>query len=355
MTLGEEYRFSADTASRLWAAVVRGRRVPPCCTDPIGRDHASALYAGTLIRDVAGVRDNGEHLPTEGVAAGMLMRWRRAGHPQFSLTASAAAAFVLTDTAGIRWADVKLPFDDFVILMPSPSPIGFVTLSNEERPVQAIQVSRVLRPTVSMDEVSDIMRTYQEAWLAKRTPSELRSILDQLKEVPSLWVHGASESGDGIHRLYEKHTDPLQTLGDWCDPEVDGEWNSERSRVAMSLVCRVVACLALYLDHSEGPEKRWDPSLLEKNRLRGRAVTTWDIGREIKLPKELRDAARLLGRSGSDPTPWAVQSRLLVRGHWRNQPYGKGRAERRKQWVSPYWKGPEVGAVVDKLYKIGAE
>lgn len=33
--------------------------------------------------------------------------------------------------------------------------------------------------------------------------------------------------------------------------------------------------------------------------------------------------------------------RWVVRGHWRNQAWGKGRAERRPVWISPYVKGPD--------------
>lgn len=33
--------------------------------------------------------------------------------------------------------------------------------------------------------------------------------------------------------------------------------------------------------------------------------------------------------------------RWVVRGHWRNQAWGKGRAERRPVWIAPYVKGPD--------------
>lgn len=36
--------------------------------------------------------------------------------------------------------------------------------------------------------------------------------------------------------------------------------------------------------------------------------------------------------------PISVQT--LVAGHWRNQPWGKGRLERRLTWIEPFWRGP---------------
>jgi len=42
--------------------------------------------------------------------------------------------------------------------------------------------------------------------------------------------------------------------------------------------------------------------------------------------------------------------RLMVRGHWRNQPYGPGQALRRLKWIMPYYKGPDIGELINKPY-----
>ena len=42
-----------------------------------------------------------------------------------------------------------------------------------------------------------------------------------------------------------------------------------------------------------------------------------------------------------DDTGRTYAHRWVVRGHWRNQPHGKARAQRRLQWVPSYTKGPE--------------
>jgi len=52
-----------------------------------------------------------------------------------------------------------------------------------------------------------------------------------------------------------------------------------------------------------------------------------------------------LAHTGSKPesrgghVEWS--RRWMVRGHWRNQPYGPGRTERRLTWIDPYVKGPD--------------
>jgi len=41
-----------------------------------------------------------------------------------------------------------------------------------------------------------------------------------------------------------------------------------------------------------------------------------------------------------EPDEHRFTHRWIVRGHWRNQPFGKGRKQRRLQWIAPYIKGP---------------
>lgn len=45
--------------------------------------------------------------------------------------------------------------------------------------------------------------------------------------------------------------------------------------------------------------------------------------------------------------------RWIVRGHWRNQPYGPGRSERRRTYVAPYVKGPDGAPLLqhEKVYR----
>lgn len=52
---------------------------------------------------------------------------------------------------------------------------------------------------------------------------------------------------------------------------------------------------------------------------------------------------------GSPATPRREYShRFIVRGFWRQQPYGKGGALRRRQWIPPYVKGPADKPLIAK-------
>lgn len=47
-----------------------------------------------------------------------------------------------------------------------------------------------------------------------------------------------------------------------------------------------------------------------------------------------------------------VNKRFLVRGHWRWQPYGRGRTLRFHKWIPPYWKGPSTAELVSNPHKV---
>jgi hypothetical protein len=43
-----------------------------------------------------------------------------------------------------------------------------------------------------------------------------------------------------------------------------------------------------------------------------------------------------------------VRVRFPVRGFWRDQPYGKGRALRRRTWIAEHWRGPEDAPLLNR-------
>jgi hypothetical protein len=79
---------------------------------------------------------------------------------------------------------------------------------------------------------------------------------------------------------------------------------------------------------------------------------------EVRPPKDV-----IVDRSFRDSASHLVRSRdfagakrslaHIVRGHWRNQPVGEGRAERRLTWVRPHKRGDEsLGRVVQRIERI---
>jgi hypothetical protein len=45
-----------------------------------------------------------------------------------------------------------------------------------------------------------------------------------------------------------------------------------------------------------------------------------------------------------------LMHRFMVRGHWRRAPRSWG--DQRPRWVKPYWKGPEIAAIIERAYRM---
>ena len=58
--------------------------------------------------------------------------------------------------------------------------------------------------------------------------------------------------------------------------------------------------------------------------------------------------ARPASPTGTGVSGRTVRVRFPVRGFWRDQPYGKGRALRRRTWISEHWRGPENAPVLER-------
>lgn len=75
----------------------------------------------------------------------------------------------------------------------------------------------------------------------------------------------------------------------------------------------------------------------------------WKITRPVKLDvrREIQDW--IGGKLGK-----RVQVRTLVAGHWKRQPFGEGRKQRKWIQVEPYWRGPEDAPIAVRAHKVEA-
>ncbi len=59
---------------------------------------------------------------------------------------------------------------------------------------------------------------------------------------------------------------------------------------------------------------------------------------------------RALQHVEREPTGEMLMARFLVRGHWRRA--ARGWVDQRVRWIEPYWKGPELGPIIEKEYRL---
>jgi hypothetical protein len=97
------------------------------------------------------------------------------------------------------------------------------------------------------------------------------------------------------------------------------------------------------LRQSKNPKKK-------KKALQRTKLPYYIIGNDIVIDHHYQKVINLTDRKKGKYQKYTAQ--WMVRGHWRNQPIGPGRAKRKLIWVQPYVKGEEVGNLIDKDYKV---
>jgi hypothetical protein len=161
---------------------------------------------------------------------------------------------------------------------------------------------------------------------AARTGYSIYVLCDRgLKPFGGTWL----EPGEAVERWLR--------LNDDTRPELNDAW--ERA-------IRLIVNTILYINERRRAGK-WEPTDRQRRGMR----SVWNLGGEIKLSRELREAARHSGRLPA----WRVRARFIVRGHWRRQACGLNRAERRPKWIAPFWKGPKDGPELQRLYALDLE
>lgn len=82
-----------------------------------------------------------------------------------------------------------------------------------------------------------------------------------------------------------------------------------------------------------------------------KAPRWFEVGKTVRLGPHLIRAAKELDNP-IKRSEWKLSSRHVVRGHYRNQVCGVGRADRKTIWVQPFWRGPEGEKAWAHIYKV---
>jgi hypothetical protein len=125
------------------------------------------------------------------------------------------------------------------------------------------------------------------------------------------------------------------------------EWPEIHARRYIQTTLRLVLGAVLEMDtyRPTGPRMpRIDDVTVRRTPRGAPEPRTFVLTRTVRLDTRatLREYLTGTGRGTSVQT--------LVRGHWKMQPCGVGRTERKYIHVEPYWRGPEDGPVVSHRY-----
>lgn len=273
--------------------------------------------------------------------------WAELGFPLINLTHDFYRAIAVTDFGEVGDEPMHMPFPAFVVRLPeslrgkdASTPLFIYPV-----PTKRIEVPVGVRPPMFSDERNRLIQPEEITFDVTRMTLtsepdenglERGSFTQWNNEVPyNAFLTGKVEAIDERDPLEARVT---SALGQSFDPEL-----TKRSR-------RVLANTLLYINSNGGlpPEKKVGADVpVEREH---KTEPRFRVGRPIKLGARLKAAIRE-GLSGG--ASWKLDSRFVVRGHWRNQAYGPEHSLRRKQWIEPYWKGPEdVGEALERTFEV---
>lgn len=96
----------------------------------------------------------------------------------------------------------------------------------------------------------------------------------------------------------------------------------------------------------QGLKKGRKQELLIANLNQAQKEKRYIVGAKFRLQQEYN--ARLT----DEGKKWVLKHRVRVMGHWRKQPHGPNRELRRRQWISPYWRGMSYAEMMEKGYVV---
>lgn len=284
-----------------------------------------------------------------------------------------------TDLKGLVVADLKLPLDAFYIELP---PGVFYTKDRDtgwhEVRVLVVSVGAITQqhldqqheqgdPTAIATELGKrlVIEAYgmpnaqsknltDDAWVFQSycIEDELMSLEELSAPVPFTGL------SDEVRRLAQRVMDSIEgRLG------LNGELI--RGPAFRVLLIRFVMNLCVYLSTERATKKLRNEEAISKlldgkkrKNLRASILDkvkrlesdrVFDIGTDVQVDEDIK--RYVLTGKGTGTT---LSYRVIVRGHWRNQAHGPGRALRKQRWIAPHVRGAELDTkIVGHNYKIG--
>lgn len=284
--------------------------------------------------------------------------WRASGKPCFEISKNLGYLLSGTDVPSLDVSWVKLPFKSCCLLF-QDCPMKMLLNDGKLHIIRAIMVceiqglktDRVLR----IEAIQGGQGTLGHStflWIPLDPGKTLRETLDNVRKEleQKLGTEKIGYSPSWL-RLFPSREVAVQTL-------------MEEQQELLSLVVNTL----LYLTNAEEqPEIEISPA----ERLRRKLKSVTSPGKRKKLERQLGKTSDVtvrkyggnivIDRRVEEETEHISKarregrqyiSRWMVRGHWRNQAWGVGMADRKLLFVQPYWKGPRSGEDLVRNYLV---
>ncbi len=248
-------------------------------------------------------------------------KWVSCGMQQVEMGHKFAAALLVSTVSKELLDQVKMPWPAFMIVVPN----DMIFMSNPADENKPTQVNRIMAFEVDN-------RHGKWAYLAWARNMDL-----------TLWRFGVT-----AEYLLPATIDPNY----WGDSYVTSDLKlTDLDTTASVLIGRLIitTCISMTMPemisarnaktHEMWKKAKGDP--LNLDRSKEPMPQVWSVGKPITM--DFRDRVREFATG--QKTDRTLEVRRMVIGHFKQQVFGKGRKDRRNQWIEPYWRGPEEAAI----------
>jgi len=280
------------------------------------------------------VRQNLAQLHTVGHMQYHVAAHRMTGKKTYDVQPGLAERLKNTELRGLTADDLHLPFPSIYLVVPPEAELQIYNTESDWHKVVGIYITE--------DVDAKGYRCWRFLVCGEPKPREVMGVKDDNDAL--IFFHVPLPVGSPL-------TEAVAKAQEECDEDVkrDSKWAKNAAnfmkndwphifRWAMNVVLYISMEGAESEDVIANEEARHIVEQMKglpngsgkKNKLGGR------------LSKMQQCQRIILGKSVTvQKGGWSLTVRVLVSGHWRNQPFGPGRMYRRIQWIEPYWKGEE--------------
>lgn len=141
-----------------------------------------------------------------------------------------------------------------------------------------------------------------------------------------------------LSKVIEENDLMAQKMFDKRPGTISKEWNR-----AKEIQDFVINCL-LYITGADSDVRLIKPTIVKTNSKNPKKIRRahnqsiiepyYEVGRSIVLSREEKEIYRQISLGNR-----SIDVSFMVQGHWRRQPFGPERLQRRLQWIAPFWKG----------------
>lgn len=280
------------------------------------------------------------------------LAWARHGYNVFDLSADFTAAMLLTDARELDIESVRLPFCGLLFLVPD----GFAR-GVEGSSYTRIHVTEIPRAKLAMmqvaNDVADVLKDLPErdardvlTEARERVAAKpIQTLVERIVDPNDTALHVYASDGVRVLDTFIERKGLTWESFDALPDNVVEDADRDARRTIRQIVFGTLAYVTAVPTAMESMLPPGPPRARREPR---EETTRWTIERTLKLDPNLVKSVR----GGSREIAFRLKHRHIVRGHYRNQVHGVGRAERKRIWVQPFWRGPEDGAALVHTYKL---